>query len=44
MIDLPLARRLGRSHPATPEQLAATAESLATLVINGLLSTGTGSR
>lgn len=44
MIDLPLARRLGRAHPATPEQLAATAESLATLVINGLLSTGAGSR
>jgi len=43
MIDLPLARRLGRPHPATPEQLAATAESLATLVINGLLATGAGS-
>jgi TetR/AcrR family transcriptional regulator len=39
MIDVPLARRLGRRHPATPEQLAATAETLATQVINGLLAT-----
>ncbi|GAA3851031.1 TetR/AcrR family transcriptional regulator [Streptomyces lacrimifluminis] len=41
MIDVPLARRLGRAHPATPEQLVATAETLATLVINGLLATTT---
>ncbi|CAM5539227.1 TetR/AcrR family transcriptional regulator [Streptomyces aurantiogriseus] len=40
MLDMPLARRLGRPEPATPEQLTATAESLAALVVNGLLATG----
>ncbi|WP_245388712.1 hypothetical protein [Streptomyces iranensis] len=40
MVEVPLARRLGRPAPASPEQLTATAESLATLVINGLLATG----
>lgn len=44
MVEIPLARRLGRPDPATPEQLAATAESLATLVINGLLATASGRR
>ncbi|MFE2218411.1 TetR/AcrR family transcriptional regulator [Streptomyces canus] len=41
MIDTPLARRLGRPESASPEQLTATAESLAALVVNGLLATGT---
>ncbi|CAM5648382.1 TetR/AcrR family transcriptional regulator [Streptomyces griseorubiginosus] len=40
MIDGPLARRLGRPEPASPRQLADTAEALATLVVNGLLATG----
>ncbi|WP_311766699.1 TetR/AcrR family transcriptional regulator [Streptomyces rhizosphaericus] len=40
MVEVPLARRLGRPEPASPEQLTATAESLATLVVNGLLATG----
>ncbi|MFD2685342.1 TetR/AcrR family transcriptional regulator [Streptomyces phyllanthi] len=44
MVEVSLARRLGRPDPATPEQLAATANSLATLVINGLLTTNTDSR
>jgi len=44
MVEVPLARRLGRPEAASPEQLTATAESLATLVINGLLATGSGSR
>ncbi|WP_329343561.1 TetR/AcrR family transcriptional regulator [Streptomyces sp. NBC_00663] len=41
MLDTPLARRLGRPESASPEQLTATAESLAALVVNGLLATGT---
>ncbi|MGW2328089.1 TetR/AcrR family transcriptional regulator [Streptomyces sp. NPDC001700] len=44
MVDVPLARRLGRPEPASPEQLTATAESLAALVVGGLLATGPGSR
>ncbi|WP_210593048.1 TetR/AcrR family transcriptional regulator [Streptomyces sp. GESEQ-35] len=40
MVEVPLARRLGRPEAASPEQLTATAEALATLVINGLLATG----
>ncbi|MEW2396188.1 TetR/AcrR family transcriptional regulator [Streptomyces sp. NPDC046862] len=43
MVEVPLARRLGRPEATSPEQLTATAESLATLVINGLLATGSGS-
>lgn len=41
MVDTPLARRLGRAESPSPEQLTATAESLASLVVNGLLATGT---
>lgn len=41
MLDLPLARRLGRPGTASPDQLTETAESLAALVVNGLLATGT---
>lgn len=44
MVDVPLARRLGRPEPASPEQLTATAESLAALVVNGLLATGPRNR
>ncbi|MFF3336802.1 TetR/AcrR family transcriptional regulator [Streptomyces sp. NPDC002888] len=40
MVDIPLARRLGRPESVTPQQQAAIAESLAALVINGLLATG----
>ncbi|MFJ9747933.1 TetR/AcrR family transcriptional regulator [Streptomyces chartreusis] len=40
MVEVPLARRLGRPVPATPEQLTATAETLAALVVNGLLAKG----
>ncbi|WP_460072929.1 TetR/AcrR family transcriptional regulator [Streptomyces sp. YKOK-I1] len=40
MVDGPLVRRLGRAGPASPQQLAATADSLAELVVNGLLATG----
>jgi AcrR family transcriptional regulator len=40
MLDGPLARRLGREDPASPEQLTATAEWLSRLVVNGLLETG----
>nr|WP_107905270.1 TetR/AcrR family transcriptional regulator [Streptomyces chartreusis] len=40
MVDVPLARRLGRPVPASPEQLTATAETLAALVVNGLLAKG----
>ncbi|WP_329896184.1 MULTISPECIES: TetR/AcrR family transcriptional regulator [unclassified Streptomyces] len=40
MLDVPLARRLGRSAASSPEQIAATAESLASLVLDGLLGTG----
>ncbi|MEU6371625.1 TetR/AcrR family transcriptional regulator [Streptomyces sp. NPDC046909] len=42
MVEVPLARRLGRPEGASPEQLSATAEMLATLVVNGLLATGSG--
>ncbi|MDF3144189.1 MULTISPECIES: TetR/AcrR family transcriptional regulator [unclassified Streptomyces] len=44
MVEVPLARRLGRPEPTSPEQQAATAESLAELVVNGLLATASGSR
>lgn len=44
MVEVPLARRLGRPEPASPQQLTATAESFAALVVNGLLATGSGSR
>lgn len=40
MLDVPLARRLGRPESSSPERTAATAESLAALVLNGLLGTG----
>ncbi|MEV6170836.1 TetR/AcrR family transcriptional regulator [Streptomyces sp. NPDC051954] len=40
MVEVPLARRLGRPEASSPEQLTATAEALATLVVNGLLGTG----
>ncbi|WP_286249573.1 TetR/AcrR family transcriptional regulator [Streptomyces graminofaciens] len=43
MVDGPLARRLGRPETASSDQLTATAESLATLVVNGLLATGSES-
>jgi len=41
MVDGPLARRLGRPEPASSQQPTDTAEALATLVVNGLLATGT---
>lgn len=44
MVEVPLARRLGRPDPATPQQLTATAESFAGLVVNGLLATGRADR
>ncbi|MFJ4788613.1 TetR/AcrR family transcriptional regulator [Streptomyces sp. NPDC088794] len=44
MVQVPLARRLGRPEATSPEQVAATAETLATLVINGLLGTGSTTR
>lgn len=44
MVEVPLARRLGLPQESSPEQLAATAETLAMLVINGLLATGSGKR
>ncbi|WP_234045253.1 hypothetical protein [Streptomyces adelaidensis] len=37
MLDVPLARRLGRPWPASPEQITATAESLAAPGLNGPL-------
>ncbi|MFF3851218.1 hypothetical protein [Streptomyces sp. NPDC002328] len=40
MVEVPLARRLGRPEGSSPEQLTATAESLAGLVVDGLLATG----
>ncbi|MER5222684.1 TetR/AcrR family transcriptional regulator [Streptomyces flaveus] len=40
ILEGPLTRRLGRPVPASPEQLTATAESLAAIVVNGLLATG----
>ncbi|WP_317619704.1 TetR/AcrR family transcriptional regulator [Streptomyces akebiae] len=40
MLDVPLARRLGRSGASSPERIAATAESLASLVLDGVLGTG----
>lgn len=40
MLDVPLARRLGRAGHSSPERTEATAESLASLVLNGLLGTG----
>ncbi|WP_264923896.1 TetR/AcrR family transcriptional regulator [Streptomyces sp. A012304] len=43
MLDGPLARRLGRPEP-TAQQLTATAELLARLVVNGLLATGAEER
>ncbi|WP_322726527.1 TetR/AcrR family transcriptional regulator [Streptomyces spongiae] len=44
MLEVPLALRLGRPENASPQQLAATAESLAALVVDGLLATGAGHR
>ncbi|MDC0767413.1 TetR/AcrR family transcriptional regulator [Streptomyces sp. HD] len=40
MVEVPLARRLGRPAPESPQQLTATAETLAALVVNGLLAAG----
>ncbi|MFC8241152.1 TetR/AcrR family transcriptional regulator [Streptomyces chartreusis] len=40
MVEVPPTRRLGRPVPASPEQLTATAETLATLVVNGLPAKG----
>ncbi|MGW1563012.1 TetR/AcrR family transcriptional regulator [Streptomyces sp. NPDC002144] len=40
MVEVPLARRLGRPEPASPEQLTNTARSLAAIVVGGLLATG----
>ncbi|WP_328767989.1 TetR/AcrR family transcriptional regulator [Streptomyces sp. NBC_00286] len=42
MVETPLARRMGRPDPESPQQLTATAEALANLVVNGLLATGSG--
>ncbi|MFG2029028.1 TetR/AcrR family transcriptional regulator [Streptomyces sp. NPDC048825] len=42
LLEVPLARRLGRTDAASPQQLTATAEALAELVVNGLLATGSG--
>ncbi|WP_327318851.1 TetR/AcrR family transcriptional regulator [Streptomyces sp. NBC_01235] len=44
MVELPLARRLGRSEATSPQQRAATAQSLAGLVVNGMLGTASDSR
>ncbi|MFE7277329.1 TetR/AcrR family transcriptional regulator [Streptomyces sp. NPDC057623] len=44
MVEGPLARRLGRPEPVSSEQLTATAELLAAIVVNGLLATGVASR
>lgn len=44
IVDGPLTRRLGRPDPSSPEQLMATADSLAALVVNGLLGTGPAGR
>ncbi|MFF4117687.1 TetR/AcrR family transcriptional regulator [Streptomyces sp. NPDC001714] len=44
MVEVPLARRLGRPEPASPEELRATAEELSTLVVNGLLASGPATR
>ncbi|MFG3662290.1 TetR/AcrR family transcriptional regulator [Streptomyces sp. NPDC047706] len=41
LVQAPLARRLGRPDPASRQEQEATAESLASLVINGLLATRT---
>ncbi|MET9788996.1 TetR/AcrR family transcriptional regulator [Streptomyces canus] len=43
MVEVPLARRLGRPEVTSPQQQAATAEALAGLVVNGLLATASGS-
>ncbi|WP_327342900.1 TetR/AcrR family transcriptional regulator [Streptomyces europaeiscabiei] len=40
MLDVPLARRLGRTEHSSSERTAARAESLAALVLDGLLGTG----
>ncbi|MET8982192.1 TetR/AcrR family transcriptional regulator [Streptomyces sp. NPDC004539] len=40
MLNLPLAERLGRSKETSPRELTERAELLASLVVNGLLSTG----
>ncbi|MFE7272053.1 TetR/AcrR family transcriptional regulator [Streptomyces sp. NPDC057623] len=40
MVDVPLARRLGRPELTSPQQLTDTAETLSALVVNGLLATG----
>ncbi|MFE7272054.1 TetR/AcrR family transcriptional regulator [Streptomyces sp. NPDC057623] len=44
MVEGPLARRLGGPDAASPEQLMDAADSLAALVVNGLLATGSGTR
>ncbi|MGW0710054.1 TetR/AcrR family transcriptional regulator [Streptomyces sp. NPDC002643] len=44
MVEGPLARRLGGPGAASPKQLTDTADSLAALVVNGLLATGSGKR
>ncbi|WP_228472611.1 TetR/AcrR family transcriptional regulator [Streptomyces cyaneochromogenes] len=44
MVEVPLARRLGRPEPTSPQQLTDTAETLARLVVNGLLAKGFGTR
>jgi hypothetical protein len=38
LVQIPLARRLGRPEPATPADLARTADQLASLIVNGSLS------
>ncbi|WP_244371817.1 hypothetical protein [Streptomyces griseorubiginosus] len=38
MVDVPLARGLGRPEAASPQQLKETSEAPATLVVNGLLA------
>ncbi|MEV5843501.1 TetR/AcrR family transcriptional regulator [Streptomyces sp. NPDC051985] len=44
VVDAPLARRLGRPEPASRQQLADTADTLAAIVVDGLLATGSGNR
>ncbi|WP_226967168.1 TetR/AcrR family transcriptional regulator [Streptomyces phaeolivaceus] len=44
MVEGALARRLGRPEPVSSERLTATAESLAAIVVNGLLATGAAHR
>ncbi|WP_261989479.1 hypothetical protein [Streptomyces sp. uw30] len=44
MVEETLARRLGRPEHPSPQQLTATAETPAALVINGLPATGPRAR